>query len=381
MGFLHFARATMTSIQPVPYDPAVEAPEDDEARTIGEIEQTMQGISRTTWGHSGHATRSVHAKPHGLLVGELAVEDGLPEPYAQGLFAAPRRYDAVMRLSTTPGDVLDDKVSTPRGVGLKIIGVDGERAPGSEDERTQDFVLVNGPVFLTPTVKQFAASLAPLAATTDRVPNLKRLFSSFLRGAEEALEKGGIESAQIKSLGGQPATHPLGETYFSQAPIRYGRYMAKVALAPSSPELAALAGAPVDLSGSADALREAVMRHFASHGGEWELRVQLCVDLASMPIEDASVEWPQEASPYVTVARLRMPPQAAWNDELARLVDDGMQFNPWHALAAHRPLGRVMRARRAVYAMSRRFRAERNGVAIVEPLDAGAVRAAALRPA
>lgn len=366
-----------TSIDPIPYTPSIEAVEDDEARTTDEIGQTMRGISETTFSHSGHATRSVHAKPHGLLVGELSVLDGLPEPYAQGLFAVPRRYDAVMRLSTTPGDVLDDKVSTPRGVGLKIIGVDGERVAGSEDDRTQDFVLVNGPVFLTPTAKQFLTSLKPLAASTDRVPNLKRLFSSFLRGAEEALEQGGIDSAQIKSLGGHPATHPLGETYFSQAPILYGRYMAKVALAPISPELTALTGAPVDLSGTPDALREAVVRHFATHGGEWELRIQLCVDIETMPIEDASVEWPQEASPYVAVARLRMAPQAAWNDALARLVDDGMQFNPWHALAAHRPLGRIMRTRRAVYAMSRRFRAERNGVDIVEPLDAGALREAA----
>lgn len=365
------------AIQPVPYDPAVEVFEDDEARTIAEIEQSMQGISVKTHADSGHATRSVHAKPHGVLVGELTVPAGLPEPYAQGLFAAPGRYDAVLRLSTTPGDVLDDKVSTPRGVGLKIIGVDGERVAGSEGDRTQDFVMVNGPAFLTPTVKQFLTSLKPLAATTDRVPNLKRLFSTFLRATEEALEAGGIESPRIKSLGGHPATHPLGETYFSQAPIRYGRYMAKVALAPVSPNLTALKDAPVDLSGSPDALREAIIQHFAGDGGVWELRVQLCVDTQRMPIEDASVEWSQQDSPYVTVAQLRVAPQAVWNAELARLADDGLQFNPWHALEAHRPLGRIMRARRAVYAMSRRFRAERNGVAIVEPQDAGALRAAA----
>jgi hypothetical protein len=46
-----------------------------------------------------------------------------------------------------------------------------------------------------------------------------------------------------------------------------------------------------------------------------------------------------------------------------------MQFNPWHALAAHRPLGSIMRVRKAVYAMSKRFRAERNGIEIVEPRD------------
>jgi hypothetical protein len=88
-----------------------------------------------------------------------------------------------------------------------------------------------------------------------------------------------------------------------------------------------------------------------------------------MPIEDASVEWPQDLSPYVTVARLRAAPQQAYGPERARRIDEGMQFNPWHALAAHRPLGSIMRVRKAVYAMSKRFRAERNGIEIVEPRD------------
>ncbi|MBW8897250.1 MAG: hypothetical protein JF619_03865 [Massilia sp.] len=55
--------------------------------------------------------------------------------------------------------------------------------------------------------------------------------------------------------------------------------------------------------------------------------------------------------------------------ELARRIDEGILFNPWHALAGHRPLGSIMRVRKAVYAMSKRFRAERNGIEIAEPRD------------
>jgi hypothetical protein len=140
-----------------------------------------------------------------------------------------------------------------------------------------------------------------------------------------------------------------------------------VSVAPVSKELTALTDAPVDLKGKPDGLRDAVIDFFAGHGGEWELRIQLCTDLDRMPIEDASVEWPQALSPYVAVARLRVGPQQAWSEERAKAIDEGMQFNPWHALAAHRPLGAIMRVRKDVYAMSKRFRAERNGVDIVEP--------------
>lgn len=362
--------------QPVPYTPECERPEVDEDKTTFDLQTTMRSISTTTYKDSGHATRSVHAKSHGLLLGELEVIDALPGAYAQGLFAQPGSYPAVIRLSTTPGDVLDDRVSTPRGFALKLVGVPGERVEGSEGDATQDFVLVNGPVFLAPNAMKFADSVKLLAATTDRAPNLKRAFSVVARGVEGALETVGAASATLKSMGGHPETHPLGETYYSQVPILYGRYMAKVSIAPASAGLQPLVGRHVDLAGKPDGLRDAVAEHFAVLGAEWDLRIQLCTDLARMPIEDASVEWPEALSPWVTVARLRATPQAAWSAALAHQVDDGMQFNPWHALAAHRPLGSIMRVRKAVYAMSRRFRSERNGVTVAEPRNLDALRGA-----
>lgn len=356
-------------IRPIPYSPAVEVPEEKEAETAFELKDTMHGISLKTYDDSGHAIRSVHAKTHGLLVGELTVIDGLPPAYAQGLFAEAGSYPVVLRLSTTPGDILNDDVSTPRGMALKVIGVPGARVDGSENDSTQDFVLVNGPVFSAPNAQKFAGSAKLLAATTDKAPNLKRLFSAVARGAEKAVEAVGGESVTLKSLGGHPETNPLGETYFSQVPILYGDYMAKVSVAPVSESLTALKDAPVDLKAKPDGLRDAVVDYFAGSSGEWELRIQLCTDLDKMPIEDASVEWPQELSPYVAVARLKVEPQPAWSEERAKRIDEGMQFNPWHALAAHRPLGSVMRVRKEVYAMSKRFRAERNGVEIAEPRD------------
>lgn len=229
--------------------------------------------------------------------------------------------------------------------------------------------MVNGPAFLAPTGKKFLGSLKLLASTTDKVPNLKRALSAALRGVEKVVEAVGGESATLKALGGHPETNPLGETYFSQAPILFGTYMAKVSLAPVSADLLALTDAPVDLSGTPDGLRKAMMAHFAVHGGEWELRVQLCTDLDQMPIEDSSVVWPEELSPYVAVARLRAAPQPAWSEQLSRLIDDGMKFNPWHAVADHRPIGSIMRLRKAAYAMSARFRMERTGAPLAEPRD------------
>jgi hypothetical protein len=68
------------------------------------------------------------------------------------------------------------------------------------------------------------------------------------------------------------------------------------------------------------------------------------------------------------VARLYVPAQTAWSPERSAAVDDGMSFSPWHCLAAHRPLGSIMRLRRRVYEASAAFRAEHAGRPIEEPV-------------
>lgn len=355
-------------VTPLLYDPSFEVEEKDEQNTKAELLKSLQGISETTFKDTGVGLRSVHAKSHGLLHGELRVLDDLPPMLAQGIFANPASYPFVMRFSTSAGDMLDDSVSLPRGIALKVIGVDGERLEGSEGDVTQDFVMINGPVFLVPGPKKFAGSLKLLAATTDKGHALKKALSAALRGTEKLIEAMGSESGLIKAMGGHPETHILGETFFSQVPILFGPYMVKVSLAPVSPSLMHLKNAPLDVTDKPDGLREAVVDFFKQHSAEWELRVQFCTNLEDMPIEDASKEWPQEDSPYIAVARVTALPQAAWNEELQRTVDQGMAFSPWHGIAAHRPIGSIMRVRKAAYELSKKMRALHNGAAVTEPV-------------
>ena len=358
---------TALPITPLRYQPSHESLEKDEAETTRELTETLHKIVEIVHKDEGHAYRGVHAKTHGLLFAELQVAAGLPAYLAQGLFAQPGTYPVVMRLSTAPGDLLDDAISTPRGVGLKVIGVPGERAEGSEGDLTQDFLMVNGPVFSAPTAKAFLRPLKLLAATTDKAPGLKKVLAAALRGLEAIVEKAGGESATLKTLGGHPETHILGETFYTQVPLLYGPYIAKLSLAPVSAGLTALTDAPVDLKDKPNGLRDAVTAHFAGQGGEWDLRVQLCTDIETMPVEDASVQWPEDVSPFVTVARLVARPQVAWSPARAAAVDDGMAFTPWHALAAHRPIGSIMRVRQAVYRMTAGFRSQNNATPVQEP--------------
>lgn len=352
---------------PIPYAAEIETPAEDEARTHADMLATFRKIQDTTLADYGHAVRGVHAKSHGLLTGRLEVLGGLDPALAQGLFATPGTHEAVLRFSTNPGDVLDDGVSTPRGLAIKIAGVEGERLAGAEGA-TQDFVMANAPAFVAKDSKAFLKSLKLLAATTDTPQVLKKAFSATLRGVESVLKSLGGKSPTLVSLGGHPETHILGETFYSQVPVRWGDYVAKVAVAPVSPELTALTGAALNVDGRPDGLREAVLAFFSEHGAVWELRAQLRTNAGTMPVEDASVPWPEDESPYVPVARITVPRQVSWSAARSRAIDDGLAFSPWHGLAAHRPLGSIMRARKAAYPASSGFRAAHNGCPIHEPV-------------
>ena len=366
-------QSTVMNVQleaPVRFSPSVERPDADEAKTTEALISTLRYINEKTFADGGHAIRSVHAKTHGIVQGYLEVDAGLPHDLAQGLFAKPGRYPVVMRFSTIPGDILDDSVSTPRALAIKVIGVEGERLEGSEGDVTQDFVLNNGPAFGAANPKKFLARLRLLARTTNRAQWLKKILSAVMRQVQKVIVVAtGRPNSTVATLGGHPQTHILGDTFYSQAPLRFGGFIAKISVAPKSPELKALTRSRLNVNGVPNGLREAVLNFFKKNGGVWEVRAQLCTDLEHMPIENAAIVWSEEVSPYQRIARITVKPQLAWSEVRSSVVDDGMSFTPWHGLAAHRPLGGIMRVRKAAYEAAKKFRAERNGRVIQEPRE------------
>ena len=143
--------------------------------------------------------------------------------------------------------------------------------------------------------------------------------------------------------------HPLGVTFYSQGAFRYGDHVAKFAVAPVGSDQLALAGQSVSDDDAPGVLRDWVEAYYAEHGSTHELRVQLQTDLQAMPIEDASVAWPEDLSPHRTVATITLPPQPAFTATRRTYAEDVMSWRPWFGLAAHRPLGSINRLRRRGY--------------------------------
>ena len=351
---------------PVHYSPNVEEVQSDEQETIAGLNETFDTILQTTAEDYQHAMRSVHAKSHGILEGVMTVEAGLPPELAQGLFATPGEHKVYMRMSTNAGDILPDVIGLPRGLAIKVLGVDGERLPGAEGS-TQDFVMVNGKVFQAKTADKFLGNLKMLAKTTDKMEGTKKAVSAVLSGVNTALTAVGIESTKIASLGGAPNVDPLGQTYYSVTPFRYGDYIAKFSIAPVSPSLTALEGKKIDAHDKPDAIRETVQSEMKDIDGVWEFRVQLCRDLEKQPVEDPTTEWKEDDTPFQKVATIRVQPQDSWDPQRVQAVNEGMRFGVWTGLKAHQPLGNINRARKDTYQHSAQFRAGFNKCPIHEP--------------
>lgn len=352
---------------PIPFDPDVETITPDEGAVNADVAEVIASIISASYDAHRHAARGLHAKGHALLDATVEVHAGLPPELAQGVFRPGASYPALIRISSIAGDPLSDKVSLPRGLALKLIGVGGARLPGSEHDDTQDFLFASGPAFAAPDAQAFLGPLKLLASTTDRAEWAKAALSTFLRPVERMLEKSGHESALVKTMGGYPLINPLGDRYFTQASIRFGAYVAKLDILPESANFRALSDREIDLDGRDDAMRAEIVALLAKEGGAFTLRAQLRRDAENNPVEDASVAWPEADNPYLPLATVHVPAQAAWSDERARRIEDGMAFWPWHGVEAHRPLGNIMRTRRFVYPLSAEYRGSLNGCPIHEP--------------
>ena len=347
------------------YTPDVETPETDEQQTIDGIIQGMTQQSEKVEEREGHAVRASHAKSSACVVGELTVADGLPSELAQGLFAKPGTYPVAVRFAQGPGETLGDRVSTHRGMAIKVFGAAGEKLHG-HDSDVQDFVLATGPTFPSGTAAGFLRDGSVIGKSAGLPEGAKSAVSSAARNFNRVLHALGTESA-LADFFGHPFSHPLSEPYHSQAPMRWGDHVAKLGAFPASAGQDALKDWRLDPGQDEDGFRHATVAYFAGDDVVFELRAQLWADAERQPIEDASVEWPEDISSYRTVATIRLPRQDAYGAERVRYFDDRLTFSPAHSLAAHRPLGSVMRARLQVYHALSAFRQRENGVTGAAP--------------
>jgi hypothetical protein len=311
----------------------------DEAARYAAHAQTFSDIQARKSARYG-AGRALHRKQLTAAQGTLQVLEGLPDFARQGLFAAPGEHEVWVRLSNGGMDRAPDRMPDIRGFAFKVFGVSGDSALGNGPAVSQDFLLINQTQFAFAGSEEFVAFVD--AASRGNGALLRHMLGRYgLLGGPARLAR------MLKTVGkpfGGFATEPL----FSAVPIACGPYAVRVRIVPDAGNGAAEPKAREDW-GADFATR------LARQALGWNLQLQPFVSEDLTPIEDASVDWP---SPWTTVARLHLPVQdlqAPAGRAFAQRAEAAV-FDPWQALAVHRPLGDVQRARKVVYFESQKGR-------------------------
>lgn len=354
----------------VRYHPDIETLDPKEEELIDRIVTTLHSNNERAYKTYRHGLRDAHAKGHGILEGSITVYPDLQPELAQGMFAQPGKYPVIARLSSTSGAIRHDRLRGVRGLGVKVLGVEGERAMVGDEATTQDFILVTHREFLFADVREYATRGMIVAWLLARIPDrLLGAGSELAATVDRLLVRFGRPLPPTLQVFIRPNTHILGDTFFSSAPFRWGDYVAKFLIAPLSDNVRALENVPLGQNPSENANREMIAEFFANNGADYELRVQLCTDLDAMPIENATLPWPEEASPHIPVAKIHFPKQDPASPTRRAFGDDVLSFNSWRGLEAHRPLGSINRMKLRVYEASSDFRHEKNGIDRLEPAD------------
>ena len=282
----------------------------------------------------GTVPRFNQPKTIGCVHADFRVHEEVPEALRHGLFARPGSHPAYLRFANASKS--DDAAKDLRGLSIRVSGLEGETLWG--EPGLQDFVLNSHPALFVATPEDFLA----FARARDG-GSLLRFFADPFDPHLKALMI--VLRARARHLS------PLDIRYWSTVPFALGPggaaapagHAVKYSVTPCSDYRTEEAVEPGE-----NQLRAALGAHLAREPACLAFAVQTRGEPDAMPIEDASVVWDEQASPFVTVATITIEEQPLDTAEALGRCERSA-FNPWQSLPEHAPLGRMNAVRRAVY--------------------------------
>ena len=327
--------------------------------------------------------RGVHPKDHGAVTAKFKILDGLAPELRVGLFANPgQQFDALIRFSNA--DVNHDKpdssvsgatiVHGSRGMAVKVLGVSGTALMPTKGPLTQDFLMINQPVFAFANVEDYEALSKVLLAMNDVAdgffqrlgdpdPNVRARANTTL-GIVKRIQSNTTTMAPPASVPyyQPPPACPVDNRYFSAAaflfgPDRAAKFSAKPVPYPSAPGTPNCSdpnylrmGLKNRMAAGGDGGKDIVFEFQAQVRGADSLTGKIDSD-----VENVCTEWDETLYPFRTVATITIPPQDIDSPERQALCED-LVYSPWNGLAEHQPIGGINRLRKDVYIASSQLR-------------------------
>ena len=331
-----------------------EYPHPNEEELAGKIVASLRAVAEGRF-LQGLTYRYPNTKSHAAVRAEFIVDPDLREEFRVGVFRQPgRKYPAWMRFSSTLPQSLPDSVRDLRGIGLKLMGVEGPKLlPSDPNGDNHDFTFITPETFFTRTPEEFYEFACTGAMNERKSPGQYFKILAFML-SHPTIAKTLIKyQIRIASL--------LEVKFFSSTPYLFGSRAVKYSL---RPWLAPNTKIPPNASNNY--LREDLIRKLREAEVGFDFRIQFQLDPYKQPIEDSLVEWKEQDSPWHKIATLILPKQEIDSPE-QMLFGEHFTTNPWRCLAEHRPLGGINRVRRRIYYEGAVYRHKQNAVPITEP--------------
>lgn len=236
----------------------------------------------------GEVKRFNQARALGCFSAELTVAPELPAELQQGVFQSGRTYPAQIRFANASQP--DDSKKDFFGMSIKLFNVEGQSLWGADG--IQDFVMNSYPVLIAATPKDF---LSFAEATKDG-----KLWKYFIKPWH-------FYSLLVAWQGRANITSPFDIQYWSTTPYRFGdqpSVAVKYAVKPCSKVTSEMPEKP-----SGDYLAGAMKAHLQKASACFDFMVQFQTDPIAIPIENASVMWDEEVSPFRKLASITIADQ------------------------------------------------------------------------
>ena len=314
----------------------------------------------------GRILRGVHPKSHGCVVADFTISPDIAADFQVGLFSGGEKtYTALIRFSNASVRLAPDLDggNGSRGMAIKLFDVGENVIVKDAGGNNQDFLMINTRAFAFPNVRSYQRLTDALLGSPSGADPSAAFAPADDWTAEDRqnLEKSRKVIGQIKQ---KTVRNPTEVQYFGAAPSLFGadRVM-KFAAEPCGGEKLQ---EPFDNEPDENYLHQALAARMAQHQEPvcFDFKIQVLGinqvredrnsnigETTGDLIEDATRVWDENAFPFTKVAKIIIPTSPTKGKSL--LIDcEPRDFNPWHSLAAHQPLGGINRLRKPVYISS-----------------------------
>ena len=368
-------------MSPIRYRDISQIPESTYASELAEIVNSVEQTIRASYGQEkqGRAVRFAHAKSYGIVRASVEIESDLAPEYAQGIYAIPATYDAVIRFSNGLGHLGPDATLGPIfGTGLKLLNVPGHSILENDARSSNfDYAMINAPVFFANTAKDYVV----IERLFDALPGVLLDPRTAKTWLHDFVTSGGTlppdkwlwdELFAFMSLIKTPWQNPLLATYWTEGAVRHGEYVAKLRITAEPSAAAQVRIRDPDPLTDPEAVRDSLVAAIGEHDFTFALEAQLCVDPLRMPIENTSIEWSEMLSSFTKIATVHIPRQDI-SSPVNLDIADRISISPWRTRDDHLPMGEIMTVRREVYRRSAELRRQINQQPQREPSNVNEV--------